>query len=132
MVRLLSEVRIMAVMIIGSLSSLFWLFVLIFFLMFGFSIVFTQAAVDFVDNPANDNVDPAIMKGINHHFGRVSRSLLTLFTSVTGGISWGEPAAIIDLDGPIYLQVYMFYIFFVFFSVLNIVTGVFVDGAIQQ
>merc|ERR1712107_681799 len=65
-------------------------------------------------------------------YGTVDRAMYTLFLSMCGGISWGEPAAVAYFLGPIYLWFFLFFISFTIFSVLNIVTGVFVDGAITQ
>merc|ERR1719401_2306625 len=57
--------------------------------------------------------------------------MYSLFLSMTGGRNWGEIANIIAYAGFAYGGLVALYVFINLFSVLNIVTGVFVDGAIE-
>merc|ERR1712113_1065585 len=133
MIRFLSRIRIMAVMIVGSMISLFWLFVLLAGVMYVFAIILTNGATDWrkpeSGEPPEDHIHWELME---KYWGSVVKSVYTLFAAMTGGISWGEPAEVIAVCGLIYHLLYTYFIFFTFFSILNIVTGVFVDSAIQK
>jgi len=132
MVRFLAPIRIMATMIVGSMVSLLWLFILIFAVMYVFAIVLTQGATDSL-RPANNSPLSSNRAGkIKGSFGDVPVSMYTLFMSMTGGVSWGEPGKAAEDLGWVYFCIFLFFMFFTTFSVLNIVTGVFVDGAIQH
>merc|ERR1711862_637681 len=65
-------------------------------------------------------------------WGSMSSSMLTFFLSVTGGVNWIMLFETATLLGKPYSFIIVFFIFFMVFSVLNIVTGVVVDGAIQR
>merc|ERR1719401_2152607 len=51
---------------------------------------------------------------------------------MTGGINWGEVTAVVSIVGHVYVALLLLFLFFTTFSVINIVTGVFVDGAIKM
>merc|ERR1719330_1099584 len=58
--------------------------------------------------------------------------MTTLFKSVCGGISWAD--AVDPLDGVVWYLGAVFYIYiaFAYFAVLNVVTGVFCQSAIES
>ena len=60
------------------------------------------------------------------------RSLFTLFASVTGGISWKEASDTAASMGLGAYCMYLGYVAFMVFSVLNFVTAMSVDAAIQM
>jgi len=132
-VRFVTQLRIMMIMIFGSMLQLFWLFCILVGLMYIFAIILTQGATSFLlpqgGTPPELHADFA---GAQHYFGTLFKTSYTLFSSMSGGISWMEPANISLAFGSAYFIVFVFFIFFILFSVMNIVTGVFVDGAIQQ
>eukprot|EP00927_Polykrikos_kofoidii_P048884 TRINITY_DN4305_c0_g1_i1.p1 TRINITY_DN4305_c0_g1~~TRINITY_DN4305_c0_g1_i1.p1 ORF type:complete len:712 (+),score=106.35 TRINITY_DN4305_c0_g1_i1:70-2205(+) len=130
LVRFFTRVRIMVTMIIGSLAALFWLFALLTIVMYLFGVILTHGATDWrlSSGDGNDHVHTEVVRS----FGSVSKTMYTLFTCVTSGLDWGKAAAIVKVFGDFYYAVFLFFIFFILFSVLNIVTGFFVDAAIRQ
>jgi len=133
MIRFLTSIRIMVMMIVGSLRSLLWLLLLLLAVMYIFALVLTRGATDWM-KPDDDEppVDDATYAEAQDLFGDLPRSMYTLFLAMTQGISWGEPAGVTKAFGWSYFLVFVLYVFFATFSILNIVTGVFVDSAIQQ
>eukprot|EP00927_Polykrikos_kofoidii_P045331 TRINITY_DN3927_c0_g1_i1.p1 TRINITY_DN3927_c0_g1~~TRINITY_DN3927_c0_g1_i1.p1 ORF type:complete len:667 (+),score=98.84 TRINITY_DN3927_c0_g1_i1:1633-3633(+) len=129
LIRFLASVRLMVIMIFGSLGSLFWLFVLISIVFYLFSVVLTHGATEWRRKSAGGADD---VGQVSHFFGSIENTMYTLFICTTGGLSWSEAALLVFDFGTFYFAVFMFFLFFIFFSVLNIVTGVFVDTAIQQ
>lgn len=65
-------------------------------------------------------------------FGSLPRSLYTLFMSMSGGVSWGDPVANLAKAGGHYLAMFIVYEAFTLFAVLNIITGFFVDNAMES
>jgi len=133
MVRFLTSIRTMAVMIWGSMLSLFWLFVLMAAVTYAFAIMLTTGATAWrkplEGDPPIDNLNYA---KVEDDFGSILATMYTLYKATCGGVSWGEPATTAWETGWEYFLVFLFYTFFTFFSILNIVTGVFVDSAIQH
>lgn len=128
--RFLAELRIMVTLIMNSARSLFWLMVLLIGILYVFSIFFTQGVTEFLKDPVNhDNAEADTLLA---DYGSLINSAYTLFASITGGVSWRDVLNPLGHTGWLFSMLFILYIFFCIFSVLNIVTGVFVDGAIQR
>eukprot|EP00927_Polykrikos_kofoidii_P062535 TRINITY_DN5734_c0_g1_i1.p1 TRINITY_DN5734_c0_g1~~TRINITY_DN5734_c0_g1_i1.p1 ORF type:complete len:658 (-),score=71.51 TRINITY_DN5734_c0_g1_i1:185-2101(-) len=125
----LPQVRVVFSTIVSSLDSLFWLCILVTCVIYGFAITLTAGVGRFVNQQVD--VSDTLMIDLRRQFGSVIRSTYTLFMAVSGGVSWGEPASLMLEVGPSYFAVYIIYISLMLFSVLNILTGFFVDSAIQ-
>jgi len=65
-------------------------------------------------------------------FGTVPSSIYSLYTAITGGRNWGTFVPPLWEVGWIHASCFMGYITFTFFGVLNIVTSVFVECAMQS
>jgi len=131
MIQSLSELRILIDSVIHSGRSLLWCFLLLVSLIVSFSIVLTTGATSYRKSSSSEDIalhGPALDK----MYGSLSKSMYTLFKSITGGLDWGEAADAIAHAGPGYTATYITFIFFTIFSVLNIVTGIFVEGAIEN
>lgn len=131
-VALLGELRVIAAMIVSSFRSLFWLMCILATLTYCFSLVLTQGAALYFEEILESGNYPAEYPEVKHSFGSVLRSMYSLFLGMTGGRNWGELASLISTTGYLYGGVLLLFIFINVFSVLNIVTGVFVDGAIEM
>uniref|UniRef100_A0A7S0FYH4 EF-hand domain-containing protein n=1 Tax=Pyrodinium bahamense TaxID=73915 RepID=A0A7S0FYH4_9DINO len=94
--------------------------------MYVFAIIFTQSAVDYMAD--TEEWDPAL----DGFWGGLEASMLTLFKSISGGLSWHEVLSpLADISrGLVWL--FCGYIFFTYFAVLNVVTGVFCNSAIEN
>merc|ERR1712176_915524 len=108
-------------MIIGSLTSLFWLLVLMLVITYMFAIVLTQGATE------AKRKDLSNMDDVKEFYGSIPTSMFTLYQSMIGGVDWGVPAKASLSLGGMYFCTYLGFIFMNVFCVLNIVTGVFVD-----
>eukprot|EP00927_Polykrikos_kofoidii_P053230 TRINITY_DN4750_c0_g1_i2.p1 TRINITY_DN4750_c0_g1~~TRINITY_DN4750_c0_g1_i2.p1 ORF type:complete len:645 (-),score=72.40 TRINITY_DN4750_c0_g1_i2:148-1959(-) len=123
------HIRIVMSTIASSLDSLFWLCMLMLCVMYVFALILT-AGMGQLMMRQHDISDDSI-EDLKRSFGSVSRTTYTLFLAANGGVSWGEPASLVMEIGPSYFVVYLVFISLMIFSVLNVVLGVFVDGAIQ-
>jgi len=116
--------------ILRSGFLLLWSISLIVTVIFLFSIYLTQTVTFYLyDN--GDLRNEATTK-LHHFFGQsLSFSGYVLYQCMSGGISWGEVSdALMEIHWANSLLI-CFYIFFTVFAVLNIITGIFVDTALN-
>merc|ERR1719469_377131 len=64
-------------------------------------------------------------------WGSLPEASLTLFKSILGGLSWHEATTALRKVGWIWEMVFVIYVAFTSFAVLNVVTGVFCNSAIE-
>merc|ERR1712216_471876 len=73
----------------------------------------------------------------NHHelqyyWGSLPHSMFTLFSSVTGGIDWDKAVRALAIISWIWVACFGAFLSFVIFAVLNVMTGVFCQSAIER
>jgi len=132
LMRFFYSFRLMVYSVMYSIGSLVWVFVLLVFLMYFFSMVFVNGAAEYLHN-SNENFgapcETISCKELERLFGGVMQALVSLFMSICGGIDWREAwQALYDVHWS-YSCVFVFYIFFMMFGVLNVVIATFVEGA---
>eukprot|EP00929_Paragymnodinium_shiwhaense_P083788 TRINITY_DN44758_c0_g1_i1.p1 TRINITY_DN44758_c0_g1~~TRINITY_DN44758_c0_g1_i1.p1 ORF type:complete len:661 (+),score=102.15 TRINITY_DN44758_c0_g1_i1:238-2220(+) len=127
--RFFKELSLLALMIADSIKSLCWALVMLTIILYVFAICFTQTTSEFVRLQGG---------GIDHNtrilqkqWGSLATSVYHLIMSMLGGISWGEVSGPLMHIGMGAVFLFMFYIAFVLLAVLNIITGVFVDNAVE-
>jgi hypothetical protein len=129
--RFFSELGMLAMMITESFQSLAWALVMMVLIIYVFAICFTQSTTDYLIQKSDGGELEEIDIKLRGYFGNLSFSTDTLIQAMLGGTSWGEFAAPVSKIGWAAYSLFYFYIFFTMFAVLNIVTGVFVDNALQ-
>jgi hypothetical protein len=125
--RFFSELSQLALMIMDSIKSLTWALLMLMIINFTSSIVFTFYVTDFLKS------EGTVARECATHFGTLLTSMYTLFHSMLNGISWHLVADSL-LEVPSLRWLAMFYILYMSFTmlaVLNIITGVFVDRAVE-
>lgn len=127
------DLRIMLLSIVGSLRILFWSIMMLGLIMYIFGICFLQAVTAHLQE-----TEPLVLQktsieeDIMEHWGSVETSMRTLLMAITGGNDWKELAAPLWQVGAHYYILFLFYIAFIVFAVLNVLTGIFVDQAMQM
>merc|ERR1712136_11532 len=66
------------------------------------------------------------------YFSSMSMALLTLFMSITGGVSWWEVQRLLLQVHVVYGVVFVCFISVMLLAVLNIITGIFVTDAVEM
>lgn len=128
-VRCLKELRVMIGSIYGSLSSLWWSFVMIGIILYVFALFFVQQmAVELASS--QDNQDH-IWKQQRYYFQDVERAVLTLLETTMGGVDWDFIYILLEPLGLMYTMTFIFYICFFNFAVMNILTGIFLEQAMK-
>jgi len=148
--KVIGELRTLVTSIGRSFKSLAWTIVLLLMMMYVVGVYFTQVVTDHLnDRSIATNLDtepamgtdvsaepddgPQYTERLRHFYGDLGRSLLSLYESITGGISWGELVVpLMDDISPLLAIAFSLYIAFAVIAVLNIVTGVFVESAIKS
>jgi hypothetical protein len=126
--RMFTELRLMIMCILQSLSTLFWCLVLIIFVQYFFSMLFVQGLSEHLTtNPGE--VSDAKLDSIVSYFGSVQSSILSLWMAVTGGEDWAKYYEVIRSAGEWRAIIFVFYIAFFVITTMNIVTGTFVNKA---
>lgn len=122
------ELRIIASSLLNSFKSLVWAMAVLSVLFYVIGIMFVQGVAEH----CSEHVCSSDEKEAIENFGTLSRSILTLFQAMTGGVSWGEPYESIAMLGVSYKATFLVFISFSILAVANIVTAVFVEGVMQS
>uniref|UniRef100_A0A7S4QXF7 EF-hand domain-containing protein n=1 Tax=Alexandrium monilatum TaxID=311494 RepID=A0A7S4QXF7_9DINO len=130
MMRFFRELRMMVYSILGSMKSLAWVVLVLIMTFYVFGITFTAAATSALDTGEKWRA-PETQELITH-YGTLDRSILTLFMAMSGGQDWGMYYDALRELSAQYRALFLLYITFAIFAVVNIVTGVFVESAMQS
>jgi len=129
LVRFFRTLRLMLLSVLNSVLPLLWALAFLILMIFVFSVILVQGVASHIrDAPIGD-------EGVGHmiaYFDSLPMTLLTLFMAVSGGISWWDAATpLLDIS-VVYVLVFAFYVSVMVLGVLNIVTGIFVNDAVEM
>jgi len=127
---LLKELRSMISSVVGTLRSLLWTVVLLLLIMYMGAVYLSQLILDHgLSHP--EDVEPGTQ--LYEHYGSLSKSTLTLFMSITGGIDWRDAVdPLKDEISPHLSWLFASFVAFMLFSMLNVITGIFVESALNN
>jgi len=131
----IKEIRVLVLSIVATLKILIWALLLMFFVMFSFSMLFADAVSTHLRSIKSSgsvvpcDTDEGIELCLN--WGSLPDAILSLFQAVTGGMDWNQ--AFQPLKDVSWMLVISFMIFFIFttFVLLNVMTAVFCQTAIE-
>ncbi|CAE7864888.1 Cacna1c [Symbiodinium microadriaticum] len=126
-VKLFRALRTLVYSLLGTLKSLFWSFLLLILIIYIFGILFT----DVVLNHLWEEGRTAESENVQQYFGTLYASIITLFRSISNGITWEKAANSLEPISTFWVQVFHFYVAFCSFALLNVMTGVFCNSAIK-
>lgn len=129
--RFVMALRMLVTSIISTLKALVWALVLLGLIVYVFAVLFTQAVYEFKSDPAL-LASASLNQDSKRYFGNLGESMLSLFMSIAGGVSWEEVIRPLQEISTMWVMAYLFYIAFTYFAVLNVVTGVFCQSAIES
>lgn len=114
---------------IASLKSLLWVIIVFLMVFYIFGIAFVQAATQFLDSVEKwNNKDNEILI---LYWSSIDRAILSLYSAMSGGNDWSAYSDALLVMGGVWHSLFLLYITFAIFAVVNIVTGIFVDTAMQ-
>jgi hypothetical protein len=138
-VRFVRALSILIFSILNCLKSLVWALVLMVLMIYFFAILFCQAASTFIAEacPAGDGYatcavwDEDIVS-LDKYWGTLSRAMLTLFMVMSNGLDWETVIEPLGQVGGHWAFMFLVFVAFATFAVLNVVTGVFCQSALES
>ncbi|CAE7209192.1 Scn11a [Symbiodinium sp. CCMP2592] len=128
--RFVSALRTLVFSILSTMWSLIWTLVLLILLFYCFAVILTQLVTDHCryNEGGVVNCSPDLMR----FWKSVAESMLTLFVSISGGLSWSEALHPLREVSEIAFLCMVVYIVLTVLAILNVVTGVFCNNAIES
>jgi Ca2+-binding EF-hand superfamily protein len=147
--RFIRALRTLVYSIGCTLKSLIWSLILLALIVYVFAIIVTQSSDAWLTSeaellvPADSGTGCGIVlsdsqayvrdvNSIRRMYGSLSTSMFTLFKAVSGGLDWHEAIDPLDRLGWPYTAIVTLYVTFVIFAVLNVITSVFCQSAIES
>eukprot|EP00439_Symbiodinium_sp_Y106_P012827 s3066_g1.t2 len=137
LVRHFSALRALILSIVSTISSLMWTLVLLVILFYSFGVILMQLVTDYcrylaIETVGDVNAIPDCPSELSRFWSSIRQSMLTLFFSITSGISWSEAMNPLEDVSMLAVATMLVYITLSVFTILNVVTGVFVNTAIER
>jgi len=135
MMRYFEDLRLLVSCILHSVKPFCWALALIFIIIYVVGtnlthIVLVQRLLDrsHVDTSEVETSD------LERYYGSVPRSLMSMFQALTGGVDWRDLLdPLLEHEGLRWAAVgFVFYLAFAILGVMNVVTGTFVQNAIER
>eukprot|EP00930_Biecheleria_cincta_P003656 TRINITY_DN104583_c0_g1_i1.p1 TRINITY_DN104583_c0_g1~~TRINITY_DN104583_c0_g1_i1.p1 ORF type:complete len:628 (+),score=115.65 TRINITY_DN104583_c0_g1_i1:60-1886(+) len=125
-----SSLRLLVGCIMYSVRPLFWSSVLIMTMTYIFSIYFTQLVTHTRMTRQLSSEDDS---ELNQLYGDLFRTALSMFEAITGGLDWDQVVQPLLKNVNLWAGMLLIaYIGFALLAVMNVVTGLFVENAIQR
>jgi len=133
----LRRARTMMIAVLNSFVDLFWSILVIALILFAYGVFLSEGAVAYFGSlgpggnlTGTQQEDAAKVKD---YFGSMHAIMVSLWAAVSGGNDWmiyGEALQVMDSTS-LYFVTFVFYIAFCALGLFNVVTGVFVDSAVD-
>lgn len=133
--RSFDDLRVLVTSITRSWRPLCWTVILLVLNIYLVAVYFTQLVHDNKpkETAAEGTAEQKREADLQHHFGSLSMSCLSLFQAITGGKDWDDLTyPLMDLISPFAVLAFSCYILFTVIAMMNVVTGVFVESAIKS
>ncbi|CAK9076731.1 unnamed protein product [Durusdinium trenchii] len=135
--RYFSALRGLILSIFSTLGSLLWTLLLLLIVFYVFSCIFTQLVTDYcrfetIEKESDPNAVPVCPPLLQEYWSSILNSMMTLFFSITGGVNWYDVYVPLRDVSQLAIGLMNLYIVIGFFTILNVVTGVFVNTAIES
>jgi len=137
--RHVTALRTLVLSIVSPMGSLFWTLMLLLILFYSFGVVVTQIVSDHCRWLASDetgmdirSVVPSCPAYVAKYWHSVPESMLTLFMAITNGVSWDDAVEPLRSISGLAVAFVCIYVAIAVFAVLNVVTGVFCNTAIES
>eukprot|EP00927_Polykrikos_kofoidii_P071115 TRINITY_DN67441_c0_g1_i1.p1 TRINITY_DN67441_c0_g1~~TRINITY_DN67441_c0_g1_i1.p1 ORF type:complete len:638 (-),score=91.10 TRINITY_DN67441_c0_g1_i1:485-2305(-) len=126
-VKYMQGMRLLLLAIISSVKQLVWAMCLLFCIIYLFAVLFSMCVASYLTTETTLDDHPELIS----FWGSLWFSSMTLFASMSGGVSWKEPYDSLSDLGIEFQLLFVAYLSFTIFAVLNVVTGVFCNNAIE-
>ncbi|CAJ1402915.1 unnamed protein product [Effrenium voratum] len=117
--------------VVHTLKALLWAMLLLLLIVYVFAVLFAQTVHDYQLDSNNPPLPERESDVAHRYFGSLPETMLALFMSIAGGVSWEEPISCLKLISTYWTLLFVFFIAFTTFAVLNVLTAVFCQSAIE-
>jgi voltage-gated sodium channel len=131
MLRFLRDLRVLMASILSTMRTAIFANLLLLMCLYIFGVAVTQIVAEhaLLEDSNGTPLDPD--EAVLTHFGSLFTALLTLFMAITNGIDWREVIAPLMTISPIAVLFFIMYIVLMTLCVLNVLTGIFCQRAIE-
>eukprot|EP00929_Paragymnodinium_shiwhaense_P105053 TRINITY_DN6993_c0_g1_i2.p1 TRINITY_DN6993_c0_g1~~TRINITY_DN6993_c0_g1_i2.p1 ORF type:complete len:794 (+),score=185.35 TRINITY_DN6993_c0_g1_i2:130-2511(+) len=127
--RIIGELRTIVASIAGCMRPLVSAIILLLLMIYVVGVFFTQAVSTHI---AGGFEAETPLQDLHAHFGTLPDSIFSLYKAILGGIDWGDLAdPIVEEMSTVYGLIFAFYIAFSVLAMMNVMTGVFVEAALE-
>lgn len=133
LMRFFRSLRILVTAIFGTVKNCLWTSLLLCLILYIFGVMFAQAASDHLHE--TDQLTLALSHEtdvLREYFGTLPRSIYSCFKAILGGVDWEPVANALGDIGAFYLGLFLLMIIFVFLAVMNVISGLFLQSAIEH
>jgi len=123
------DLKQMVQSIVFCVGSMFWAFVLLALLLYVGSLFFVQMMHIYLSG--SDGIDSAERALVYKYFGSIASGVLTLYQSASGGLDWENVYVVVSEAGTLAAGGFIFFIWFFNFAVVNVLSGIFIEKALQ-
>jgi len=127
--RFFRELRVMVYSLAASTKSLAWSIVLLLIILLIFGVFFTDGTVAYC---VRHGPDQASSRTLRDYFGSLSGATVSLFMAMSGGQDWIDIYEALSPLPSEYKFAFLAFVTFAILALLNVVTAVFVETAMQR
>jgi len=127
--KLFRTLRLMLLAICKSLVPLLWAMVVLVAIIFGFSVLFLEAVSEYLSDAGEQDEDA--VAEMMRFFDGMPMAMLSLFMSITGGVSWIEVVDVLLVVHTFYAVMMVVFVGITILATMNIITGIFVAEAVE-
>ncbi|CAK9056762.1 unnamed protein product [Durusdinium trenchii] len=128
--RFVIALRTLVTSILHTMKALVWALFLLLLIVYVFAVLFTQVISDYFEN--GGHMTGPELDAAQRYFGSLTDSVLALCLSISNGVSWELVLMPIKKLGTVWVLCFLGYMSFTYFCVLNVVTAVFCQSAIES
>jgi len=133
-VEMLGALRTLVTSLVCTLKTLAWALLLLVMFIYVAGVVFTQAAYDHLREIDSHDQEGHLSRSVllRQYWGSLGTSMITLFQAISGGVDWDLAARPLEGVHWIWMVLFIAFIAFTTFAVLNVITAVFCQAAIDS
>lgn len=128
--RFVIALRTLVTSILCTMKALVWALFLLALIVYIFAVLFTQVMTDYLQTEGGMTVTE--LEAAKRYFGSLTDSMLALFLAISNGVSWEVVLLPLQRIGLGWVFCFLCYMSFTYFCVLNVVTAVFCQSAIES
>jgi len=122
------HLRLMTLALVHSAVKVMWAVLLIMVVTYLFSIIFLQGVSIYISEASfGDSQVPDLLE----FFGSLQMAILTLFMSISGGVSWWDVVKPLMAIHTLYVVLFVAFVVVMLLAAMNIITGIFVNDALE-